>query len=600
MRLPHRPAGAPAATPQWRRRLSAAVLGLSDTALLVEDRLDARVSVQLGWQVFDAQLAAERLAGLLADSAPVPTASARAHPETAGSASGIERTLMYPVGAAEVDRALVEVVLATLGALRTALATGASAARASQTGARLLANNLATAAAHTPGGERLREAVVALSRAALAIPDPTGTGIAAVAGPTAGLVAAPGQGDGATEGLAGRIRGWCRGDIRQPVQVAVASVLSIAVGELISPSRWYWAAITAFVIYSGTTSAGQTVSKGWQRVAGTVGGVIGGVLVAALVGGDLVWSLILIGVCIFCAFYLVRVSYGLMSFWITTMLALLYGLLGEFSVSLLLLRLQETAAGAVIGIVVAYLVLPTSTRAVAAGHARDMLDAVSAVLGHAMRHLWVPSPAEHPAQASQAELIAAAGELRTHAQLLRTSARPLTHGPLALPTRDGARRSLRIVLSCGYHARMIARICSIPTPGPGPLHDPAMSAATDAVRRTVHTLVATLPLPEPKRRVHTAGPPGDGHARRSAAPTRTGSRGSLDGSGDSRPVLDRALRAATSYPLEQRRHMLMVLAHLRGIDHATTELIHDLTDPRAARRRISLRRTLLIAGSSTS
>jgi uncharacterized membrane protein YccC len=280
-----------------------------------------------------------------------------------------------------------------------------------------------------------------------------------------------------------------------------------------------------------------------------------------------------------------------MSFWITTMLALLYGLLGEFSVALLLLRLQETAAGAVIGIAVAYLVLPTSTRAVAAAQARDMLDAVSAVLGHAMRHLWVPGPAGQTAQASQAELIAAAGALRTHAQLLRTSARPLTHGPLALPTRDGARRSLRIVLSCGHHARMIARVCAIPTPGPGPLHDPALGAATDAVRHTVHTLITTLPPPIPKRHTHTTTRGGAGHS--GASPDRPGGPARV-ATGDSRQVLDQALRAAHHYPPEQRRHMLAVLSHLRGIDHAATELIHDLTHPPTARHRANWRRAQLL------
>ena len=282
------------------------------------------------------------------------------------------------------------------------------------------------------------------------------------------------------------------------------------------------------------------------------------------------------------------------------MLALLYGLLGEFSVALLWLRLQETAAGAAIGIAVAYLVLPASTRTIAAAQARDMLEAVSAVLGHAMRHLWVRGPAGPPAQASQAELIAAAGALRAHAQLLRTSARPLTHGPLALTTRDGARRSLRIVLSCGHHARMIARVCAIPTPGPGPLHDPALGAATDAVRRTVHTLIATLPAsPASNRHTNTNTGSGADHARRGDQPARTGSLTPRAGTSDSHPVLDRALRAAHHYPPEQHRHMLVVLAHLRGIDHAATELIHDLTHPRPARRRTTWRRALLLNDART-
>ena len=52
-----------------------------------------------------------------------------------------------------------------------------------------------------------------------------------------------------------------------------------------------------------------------------------------------------------------QANYSLMVFFLTTMLALLYGLLGQFSIGLLLIRLEETA----IDILVALLVLPTHT-----------------------------------------------------------------------------------------------------------------------------------------------------------------------------------------------------------------------------------------------
>ena len=60
-------------------------------------------------------------------------------------------------------------------------------------------------------------------------------------------------------------------------------------------------------------------------------------------------------------FYWVQANYSLMVFFLTTMLALLYGLLGQFSIGLLLIRLEETAIGAAIDILVALLVLPTHT-----------------------------------------------------------------------------------------------------------------------------------------------------------------------------------------------------------------------------------------------
>lgn len=42
---------------------------------------------------------------------------------------------------------------------------------------------------------------------------------------------------------------------RQAIQAAVASVLAIGAGELISPHRWYWAAIAAFVVLPVLTRA---------------------------------------------------------------------------------------------------------------------------------------------------------------------------------------------------------------------------------------------------------------------------------------------------------------------------------------------------------
>lgn len=71
------------------------------------------------------------------------------------------------------------------------------------------------------------------------------------------------------------------------------------------------------------------------------------------------------------------------------MLALLYGLLGEFSVGLLVLRIEETAIGAAmtaigaaIGILVAVFVLPTSTRAEVADGIEGFLGGLGELVGH--------------------------------------------------------------------------------------------------------------------------------------------------------------------------------------------------------------------------
>ena len=101
--------------------------------------------------------------------------------------------------------------------------------------------------------------------------------------------------------------------------------------------------------------------KAWQRVVGTLTGVVIGVVLVALVGGNVVVSVVFIFVALFMTFYWVQANYSLMVFFLTTMLTLLYGLLGQFSIGLLLIRLEETAIGAAIDILVALLVLPTHT-----------------------------------------------------------------------------------------------------------------------------------------------------------------------------------------------------------------------------------------------
>lgn len=167
---------------------------------------------------------------------------------------------------------------------------------------------------------------------------------------------------------------------RQAIQVAVAASFAIVAGELVSPARWYWAVIAAFVIFAGTNSWGETLTKGWQRLVGTILGVPCGILVATLFAGNTLGSLAMIFVCLFCAFYCMTVTYSLMTFWITTMLALLYGLLGELSFGVLLVRIEETALGAVIGVAAAVLVLPTNTRTAIRHDTRGFLTALAALI----------------------------------------------------------------------------------------------------------------------------------------------------------------------------------------------------------------------------
>lgn len=150
--------------------------------------------------------------------------------------------------------------------------------------------------------------------------------------------------------------------LRAAAQTAIAAALAVAVGDLLSPNRWYWAAFTAFVMFQGTRSRGESLAKGVQFIAGTAAGVVAGMLAATVLSGHEIVSVIIIVAAVFLAFQANLAAYGVMVFWITIILGLLFGMMGYFPPDLLLLRLQEAAVGAASGALVASLVLVRSDR----------------------------------------------------------------------------------------------------------------------------------------------------------------------------------------------------------------------------------------------
>ncbi len=280
-----------------------------------------------------------------------------------------------------------------------------------------------------------------------------------------------------------------RPSTRQAIQVGMATSLAIVAGEFISPSRWYWAVITAFIVFTNTTSRGEILSRGWQRVVGTLAGVVAGIGVAVAVGGNTIASLVTLFCCVFLGFYLMRVSQGLFMFWLTAVLALLYGLLGKFSIEVLVLRLEETAAGAVIGIAVASLVLPSSTRATVSGHVTEFLSGLDELLDAAVRDLVGLG------DAGAERLLARARKLDQTLRTLRAAARPLTTGLSGLSGRGGFRRTMRTLAACDRYARGLARLATQTSGSPGPARL-ALTRAADAVRANVRALQALFGHPQ--------------------------------------------------------------------------------------------------------
>ncbi|HEY1761946.1 MAG TPA: FUSC family protein [Acidimicrobiales bacterium] len=174
---------------------------------------------------------------------------------------------------------------------------------------------------------------------------------------------------------------------RVAIQMGVAVGLAITLGVQVSSYRFYWAVIAAFVTFMGANSSGEQVRKGFFRVAGTVAGIFIGSLFVDAVGHDPYASIAVILGALFFGIYLLRVNYAFMVVGITIMVSQLYQQLDEFSNSLLLLRLEETAVGAACAMIVALTVLPLRTRRVLHVGMRDLVESVGDLVEHASDHL---------------------------------------------------------------------------------------------------------------------------------------------------------------------------------------------------------------------
>jgi uncharacterized membrane protein YgaE (UPF0421/DUF939 family) len=208
---------------------------------------------------------------------------------------------------------------------------------------------------------------------------------------------------------------------RIAIQMGIAVGGSIIVGDALSGRRFYWAVIAAFITFMGANTAGEQLRKSVFRVAGTVVGVIAGAVLAHLVG-DVVWlQIVVVLVSLFLGLYLFRINYTFMTIGITVMVSQLYVELDEFSNSLLLLRLAETAVGAGVAILTVLLVLPLHVGRVARVAARQQVEALAELADRCLDRLADPASAA----GSDLELRAAARRADVAYQALVATVRPM-------------------------------------------------------------------------------------------------------------------------------------------------------------------------------
>ncbi|MGW2033940.1 FUSC family protein [Streptomyces sp. NPDC001811] len=335
-----------------------------------------------------------------------------------------------------------------------------------------------------------------------------------------------------------RPTGLKRPTTRAAVQVAVGSALAIVGGELLSAQRWYWAVLTCWIVFLNTASTGEILVKGYRQLLGTVLGVVAGIGLAALVGHHTWTAFALVLLFIFAMFYTAPLSYTLMSFFVTAMLGLLYTLLNTYSLSVLVLRIEETALGAACGVIAAAVVLPVHTDR----RTNELLVAVLDRLADVTR-----GAVDQLSGGAGGDLVEQARELDQALADLRAATQPLTHPITPLRSRRNTVRYVVALLeTCAYHGRSLAATAELLPTHPSIAADPRLRGAG---RRIVHNIEAIA--------AHVADP-------RSATQIETG------------PSIASMLGPGTLRTPRYGRVTDRVLRHLQRLDEAVSGLARPL------------------------
>ncbi|WP_170964948.1 MULTISPECIES: FUSC family protein [unclassified Rhizobium] len=238
--------------------------------------------------------------------------------------------------------------------------------------------------------------------------------------------------------------------LRAALQITIASAIAMSFGLLLSRDRWFWAVLASFLVFTNTNSRGDTAMRALSRSLGTVFGIATGLVLATLISGEPDIAVPVAAVCIFLAFYFLQVSYATMTFFISIVLCLVYGMTGVLTLDLLKLRIGETMIGAAAGTAVAFIVFPTRTR--------GALDSALARWFQVLRDL-LGALGEGK---SGFELMALSQKIDACYRDVTVAARPLGSS-WSVVTRPGQiRQTLAIFLSCTYWARILAKSYEAP------------------------------------------------------------------------------------------------------------------------------------------
>ncbi|MFH8562517.1 FUSC family protein [Streptomyces sp. NPDC017988] len=316
-------------------------------------------------------------------------------------------------------------------------------------------------------------------------------------------------------------RGLRRATIRAAAQAATGTAAALAAGHLITGgAHAYWAVLSCWTIYVGTSTTGEILVKGYRRTTGTLAGVLAALAAAGLTTGHPTATLTLIVAGILGIAATAQLSHAVMAFFVTATIALALPLLNTPTSHVLTDRILETTVGAVCGILAAHLVWPVPTTATADARLRDTLTRLRQVVDAAL----------HPDTAVPAD---AARQLDQALADLRTTVQPLTYG--ATPWRR-RRRTLHYITGlldiCATQAKHLAPLTTALPLTDSPTRDTAarveatLKALIDHTARThrpptshgPHPLLSPQANP-PRRHPRAPAQPRSGHCATSTAST---------------------------------------------------------------------------------
>ena len=264
--------------------------------------------------------------------------------------------------------------------------------------------------------------------------------------------------------------------LKLAIQVTLAAAIAMVAGLWLSETRWFWAILTAFLVFTNTQSRGDTAMRALARAFGTLFGIVVGIGLATVLAGHYVIAGVLIVGFVFTGFYYLQLSYAVLTFFVTLVVSLLYGLLGEFTPALLVLRLEETLIGSAAGIFISFVVFPRSTSAVAGSAVEAYFKAFDDLLDSALDNLRT---------GAHGGLIAKARVIDKRFDELSLAARPLGSNWQLVRRPGQVRRTLIRFRGAAHWAHILAQ--TMRNRPDDAAHDAEIAGSLRQLRNTVAT-----------------------------------------------------------------------------------------------------------------